>query len=233
MEWLQWIVVGWFSLTFIIPFIAWNLLLIYCVESESPGYAIITTIVFILLIQFCSDVSLINWVDLNLGKFIQWGLTYIGIGVLYSIFKYTMYLTDKRRKFDRAFKRFCNTINKPDLTIDNMPDEYKYRCYNYIKSSIGYNALPSLSDSTRNIVFWMGYWPWSAIWTLLNNPIKWTFQEIKLMLSGLWKRLYSLVIGDRADVMNKWVDADRDGNNKKDQGERQDSEHWKWEKNRW
>ena len=75
--------------------------------------------------------------------------------------------------------------------------------------------LPDLYTSTKHIVFWMGYWPWSAFWTLLNNPLKWLFEEIKEMLGGLFKRLYKRILGSRQDAFKDWENSDRNGNDRK------------------
>lgn len=200
MEFIQWIVIGWFSLTFMIPFVAWNCLLIYCVEDESPGYAFGLTIFFILLIQICSDFSIPGWINLNAGSFIKWGLAYIGVGVIYSTIKYILYLTDKRRTFDKKFNRFKSKHKlKSDVTIENVPNVHKHICYETMR----FVSIPDLFESTKYIVFWMSYWPWSAFWTILNNPLKWLFEELKEMFSGLWKGLHKRILGSRQDALEE------------------------------
>lgn len=212
MDWMQFIVIGW-SLTFIVPFMIWNFLLIYCLEDESPGYAFVTTIAFIILIQFCSDFSFPTWLNLNTGAFIKWGLAYIAIGVGYSVLKYIMYLTDRKRDFDREFSKFLHNKKLDAKTsIDTLPEEFKYACFRWMKENLGYSTLPTLTTSTKHIVFWMGYWPWSAFWTILNNPLKWIFEYFKDMLSGLFRRLHQRLVGTRIDKMSEWENSDRDGN---------------------
>jgi hypothetical protein len=213
MTFLQFIVVG-YTLTFMIPFIVWNLSLIYFIEDESPGYAFVSTIVFILLIQICSDFSIPGWLNINTGTFIKWGLSYILIGVIYSIVKYILYLTDKKRKFDKAFKKFCS-IKKIKAVMEDLPINLKYECSKFIRTEIGYNSLPNLINSTKYIVFWMGYWPWSAFWTILNNPLKWLYEEIKESLSGLFKKLHNKILGNRISAMDLWEKSPKDGNKKK------------------
>ncbi len=208
MEWMQFIVVG-LTLSFMIPFILWNFLLIYCVEDESPGYALVVTLAFMVLIQACSNFSFPQWIQLNVGNLVKWGLIYIAIGVVYSIIKYILYLTDKRRKFDREFNKFKskNDINS-NITIDNLPSIHKRACFEDMR----WNRLPDLYSSTRNIVFWIGYWPWSAFWTLLNNPLKWLFEEIKEMLSGMFKGLHKRILGSRRDAFKDWEEGDKNYN---------------------
>ena len=210
---IQFIAVGW-TLTFMIPFIIWNCILIYCLEDESPGFAFMATLIFFALIQFCSDFSFFQWINLNTGTIIKWGLAYIVIGVGYGVLKYIMYLTDKKRSWDRVFGQFVHNNKLPvKTTINEVPEELKYKCFKYMKKELGYTALPDLSTSTKHIVFWMSYWPWSAFWTILNNPLKWIFQYFSDKLSRLFRRLHARLIGTRIDKMNEWEKADRDGNN--------------------
>jgi hypothetical protein len=213
MEWMEWIAVGW-SLTFVIPFVIWNCLLLYCVNDESPGYALVLTIAFVILIQACSDWSFVSLTSFNIGTLIKWGLSYIAIGVVYSSIKFILYLTDRKRKFDKLFNKYCER-NKIKATIENLSTDHKYGCYTYIKDKSGYQGyLPTISESTKYVTFWMGYWPWSAAWTILNNPLKWLFEEIKSMLGGMYKNLHRKIVGTRQDAMDDWSKTPADGNKK-------------------
>lgn len=209
MDWMQWIAIGWFSWTFMVPFVVWNVLLIWFLEDESPGFALTSTIAFIILLQLCSDFSFPQWISLNTASFIKYGLAYILIGVVYSIVKYIFYLTESRKIWDRKFNDFKNTRNiDRKITIENMPENQKRACFEHMR----YTEIPTVSSSTRHIVFWMAYWPWSAFWTLLNNPLKWMYEYFKDMLGGLWRRLHTMILGSRIKVMDEWKDVDRDGN---------------------
>lgn len=202
MDWMQWIVIGWFSWTFMVPFVVWNVLLIWFLEDECPGYALTSTVVFIILLQLCSDFSIPDWITLNTASFIKYGLAYILIGVVYSIVKYIFYLTESRKSWDRQFNEFKQKRSiDHKITIETIPENQKRACFEHMR----YHEIPTVSNSTRHIAFWMGYWPWSAFWTLLNNPLK-------KMLGGLWRRLHTMILGSRIKVMDDWKNLDRDGN---------------------
>jgi hypothetical protein len=214
MDWMQWIVIGWFSWTFMVPFVVWNVLLIWFLEDESPGFALTSTVAFLVLLQLCSDFSLPDWISLNTASFIKYGLAYILIGVVYSIVKYIFYLTESRRNWDRSFNEFKEKRQiDPKVTIETIPENQKRACFEHMR----YENIPTVATSTKHIAFWMGYWPWSAFWTLLNNPLKWMYQYLKEMLGGLWRRLHAMILGSRIDAMNSWKDLDRDGNNVEDE----------------
>jgi len=201
---LEFIIIGW-TFWFIAPSVVVALVLFYCVADESPGFAMAITLVYILLIQFCSNFSITQWVTLNTTFFIKVILGYIVIGVIYAVFKYWVYLTEKKRVWGRAFEIFLKSKKIDDLkyTFENLPDEYKGDAYKTMKCF----ELPDLMTSTKNITFWMGYWPWSFIWTMINNPLKWLFEEIKHQLGGLFKGLHWRIIGKRKAALESWQES--------------------------
>ena len=42
--------------------------------------------------------------------------------------------------------------------------------------------IPAVRDHKSRVTMWMVWWPWSMIWTLLNDPIR-------RMWRTIWKRL--------------------------------------------
>lgn len=61
---------------------------------------------------------------------------------------------------------------------------------NHIES--GDKIAPSKISFLRNksrILVWMSYWPFSALWTLINDPIKKIFQHIQMKLSGTYQKM--------------------------------------------
>ena len=59
---------------------------------------------------------------------------------------------------------------------------------------------PSASDSKQDIMRWMSFWPFSMVWTLINDPVKKAFRAI---YRGLQKSLQR--IADRA-----WAGTEND-----------------------
>jgi len=46
-------------------------------------------------------------------------------------------------------------------------------------------------------------------WTLLNNPLKWLYEEIYDVMTGLFKRIHERIIGTRIEQIRELKDAGR------------------------
>jgi len=55
-------------------------------------------------------------------------------------------------------------------------------------------VIPHPKDHTARITRWMGYWPWSLFWTILNDPIrricKWMYKRISVVLVSIGARSF-------------------------------------------
>ena len=69
------------------------------------------------------------------------------------------------------------------LYLTNLRDVYRERGYGYDKSKF------SAKQSKERIMNWMMYWPFSGIWTLINDPIKKSFQRIFKGLENRFQKI--------------------------------------------
>ncbi len=203
MEWMQFIIIGW-TFWFLLPTAFMLGLIFYSTADDNAGFAVVVTLVYMVLIQVCSDFSITGWIAFNTAFFLKSLLGFIIAGVIVAIVKFMFALTESRRVFDRKFKEFLST-KKLDRNIkyNELPNEHKTACYSYMRSY----KVPTIRESTTNIVFWMSYWPFVLIWTFINNPLKWLMEELKIQLGGLFRSLHSKILGGREDVMDEWRDS--------------------------
>lgn len=185
-------------------FLIESALLIYCLEEDKPGFAVFTTLFVFVLFAVWSDFISFKWIWQNPGFIVMCLAGYIFIGAVYSILKYFFFLTDKKRRWDDAFDHYCEKHKIKIKHLIDLPDEHKRPAANFIEDKLGYSSLPTFRDSTERVVFWMGYWPWSLFWTLLNNPLRWMFQEIKRGLIEMYRKMHDSIIGRRTDAMKDW-----------------------------
>lgn len=201
MEWAQFIVIG-FTFWFMVPSFIIFCILLFCAAEENPGLAVIVTVIYLALIQICSNVNIIEWISLNTWTFIKYVILYVIIGVVFSVAKFWFYLMEKRRMFDMKFREFLDKrgILDKGYTFKNLPGEYTSDCYMEMRNY----ELPDIYQSTRHITFWMGYWPIVGLWTLINNPLKWLWEELKHQLSQLFQSTHKKILGDRVDTVESW-----------------------------
>lgn len=61
---------------------------------------------------------------------------------------------------------------------------------------------PHPNDNKGRIIFWMSYWPFSAVWTIINDPItrfyRFVYHRIGDMLAGISNRMFSKYKNDLA-----------------------------------
>jgi len=177
-----------------------SIVLMWCLEKDEPWFANGALIVFFCVLWFLGDFNVFAWIKNNPVSLIKGGISYIILGLVYSVAKYTFYLTEMKRKYDRKLNKFLEEEGK---TLDKLTDNDKHR----LGTSLEYIHLPTFTDSTKSIIFWMMYWPWSGAWTILNNPVKWIFEELYDVLSGLFKRIHYRIIGVRIEQIKSLKDA--------------------------
>lgn len=211
MAWAEFIIVG-FTFWFMVPTIIILGILFYCVAEENPGFALIATGIYILIIQLFSNFNFISWISLNTWTFFKYLIMYVIIGTIFSVIKFWFKLIEERREFDIAFENFLKdkNIQNQGITYKTVPEAFKAECYLRMRS----HSLPDIYQSTSKITFWMGYWPLVAIWTLINNPLKWLWEEIKNKLAQLFRDMHQKILGDRTDVLKEWNIANDEKNRK-------------------
>ena len=61
---------------------------------------------------------------------------------------------------------------------------------------INCESIPSAKNYKKDIIVWMSYWPWSMVWTILNDPIKRFFNYVYLKFSTLYQKLADMMFED-------------------------------------
>lgn len=208
---VEFIVIG-FTFWFIVPTLVILGLLFYCAADDNPGMALVVTGIYIVLIQACSNFSFFSWISLNTKSFLTYLALFIVIGIVFAVVKFWFKLVEKRRAFDRAFETFLieKGIKDKGYKYSNLPEEYQASCYSVVSRF----SPPTLIESTKYITFWMAYWPIVGIWTLINNPLRWFWEEVKHKLANLFSDMHKQILGGRADELNKWRNTKYESNEK-------------------
>lgn len=69
------------------------------------------------------------------------------------------------------------------LYLTNLRDYYRNYTYSYDKAKF------SAKQNKERIMNWMMYWPFSGLWTLINDPIKKSFQRIFKGLENRFQKI--------------------------------------------
>jgi len=96
---------------------------------------------------------------------------YIGIGVIWSIFKWYFFLQNKKYQLTKKMEdREIDEINESDI--------------------------PQAKKNKARIISWMSYWPFSMLWTLINEPVKKTFRFIYSKIEGIFQKMSDRIFKD-------------------------------------
>jgi len=176
-----------------------SIILIVALENSNEGRATFVFLAALAAIVFLGNTSWLTWVmenPLSIGLYV---LAYLFLGVGWGISKWWVYLHDVSARnraerydwLDREKASLCVSdddyeaacVNSPNLWSDKVKAAWKsyVRCGYYGKPI----EKPIVSDNKSRITGWMTYWPWSALWTLINDPLRRFYQWAYTRLSGL------------------------------------------------
>jgi hypothetical protein len=147
-----------------------------------------------------------NWDYVALGV-----LGYIVSGSLWGIMKWWFFLHNgaddyeaHRTQYQTDYKAWSDdwtkTITDRRVKEPAYADPRSYTSYkDYIQEKYHYPPLPAANKS--RIMLWMVWWPWSALWTLLNDPLKRIYRMIYQHLVSIYTRMSYAVFGGRFDEL--------------------------------
>lgn len=179
----------WFWLATLLPFG----LLLYCVEAEKSGTALLTIISVAALFVGFGDPGILHWVANHPVEILEYVAGYVAIGIFWGFVKWYFYLLNARDQvvaFKNKWIRENGAID--DLTL--VKTGYgtltqKERFQLDLQTTPLAPKIPTAQNNQGRIIFWMSYWPASAVWTLLNDPFKRVFQFVYNRLGQLFESM--------------------------------------------
>lgn len=194
-----------------------SLLLIVCLEKDS-GF--VTTVVFAvtLAVLLClGNANWLTWVFQNPLYFGLGVLGYLAVGVGWGVGKWWAYVRNCAARYRRERREWLERqIEKGDLGVAGcrealrtgvLKDSAKWAWKTYIKDRYYGSQItkPSASHCKGQITVWMTYWPWSALWTLINDPVRrffcWAYEQLSGVLQEISNRAFQ-------DIENEMEDDD-------------------------
>lgn len=153
-------------------------------DDPRPVQASMTLIGFMVAVHMFSNFSIIPFVQ-GFWKFILLGLLAYGIiGFVWGVFKWKNFLIKKHSRYLKDKKKF---LDKHKLDVTDIPPAFKEEWEGSIGSK--YNVIPRAEDNKERIISWMTFWPWSFLWFLLNDPIKWFYNTLYYYAADLFQSM--------------------------------------------
>jgi hypothetical protein len=145
------------------------------------------------------DKHLVPWVISHPLTIVEAAAAYFVVGIVWGFAKWFFYVLKARDRYaalrEEFFEGQPKTVTGPERTTitDNNRDAFKtFLNRNY---SIKAGEPPKASQNKGRIIFWMSYWPSSALWTLINDPItrlyQFTYRKLGTVFENISKAMFS------------------------------------------
>lgn len=159
-----------------------SVLVIIGLEIESGPTTLVFLLVGVALVWFAGGHSVptvsgtIHWFDQNwIGILIFIGC-YVLIGTGWGLAKWLFYLHNVADTLEEGKKKWGWSDASLKEKWQKQTDPF---------------------NNKGTITMWMVYWPWSALWTLLNDPIKRLYRAIYQALTTTYQRMANWVYDSR------------------------------------
>jgi hypothetical protein len=170
-----------------------NVGLLAWIENECGGWATWGVIATLAAFQFLGDVPVFGWVVANPHVVLAGAGAYLLVGVLWATARWWFHVKKARRLYDELRAGF---VAKHGLDpAAPIPDHLKQEFWNAVRYGDDKVELkPKVADHKERIYLWLGFWPWSMTWTLINDPvmraIRWAYDSIKATLQRISDRVW-------------------------------------------
>jgi hypothetical protein len=191
--WTEFIVIG--GWIFWLGVFSTSLMIISFSENEKPAWPFIPILGFLIILAVASPFSPFTWVVAHPLETLLGFLSYLILGAIWTIVKWysfsirAMEIYQKHRNkwlSDRNIDVFINSMHGVDLKT-------------YISRNVSYDRFggtmpPEPGRNINRIFTWMLYWPWSLLWTFLNDPLvrifNFAFRRIEDLLKSVTRRRF-------------------------------------------
>lgn len=164
----------------ILPVVA-IIFLIAFLDNEKPFFAFISLAVLIAALQFFTDIKPVDIVRHSPEILIG----YFALGVAWAVVKWVFFLYKTRSRY----AEFRSTWLASHPTYD--PGDLQRDA----RRTFGFAIPPRPDQHKARIVTWMIYWPFSLLWTMIDQPVRKFFNllyaAIKDALGRLSRRIFA------------------------------------------
>lgn len=189
-----------------------TILLLLWIEWEYSGWATFSLIVTALLFQF-NGINIFSYVTAN-PSIIGYGAAfYLAAGTIWSIVKWFFFTRMMRERYDDFKTNFLLNKHVEGTSIpEDLKADFKESLENIGRYSYGNNEnkieiRPQVNQHKAQIYLWMVYWPWSMIWTIINDPVRrvfrWIYTQIRATLQAISDHVWKGTENDFAPNVNR------------------------------
>jgi hypothetical protein len=115
---------------------------------------------------------------------------YLVVGVGWMLFKWYLFVLKQKNRYKEAKDKFLREKKATELTPD-LKSDWISKSYNY-----GFEFNPEVSRHKSEIIAWITFWPFSASWFLIHDPITRATRFLYENLKDNLQKISDHVFGD-------------------------------------
>ena len=188
--------------------LAFFLIMVFA-ENEKNFFAFITLGIFIVLMEWAGSTNILSTIASDPWFIVKWTGLYFVIGGVWSIIKWFSYVRNMAERFGEYKVRYIKVCNRngkkqadaneqeydpiPETISTPIPESAKEDFEDFLNRE-GYKAysdsiIPTASEEKDRLVSWIVWWPTSALWTLVNDPIRKLAEKLYAALQGVYSKI--------------------------------------------
>lgn len=180
------------------------ILLIIFSETAHVGFATLTMIATFALLAFFGDFNLLVAVREHPIVSSLASVGYVVCGVVWSFAKWGSYVRSRLRKLEEVRRHFLRDRGKPEhgSVPEDLRTDWRRHCHSYRITT------PVAEEHKDRILGWLMYWPFSLVWTVINDPLKRLFQEIFHAIRAQYQRMADRIYRNVQEELMDPTEAD-------------------------
>ena len=158
---------GWITL------VAAYIIITALVENDKGVWAFIAVLTSIFLLCKMHLGDAFHFIIANPGKVALLVLGYFVVGTIWGIVKWFLYVNRELERYNEKKSTWLQNEKLKAIETSEQALEFK--------KFLGYSGVdiaPKARSHKSDIMLWMTYWPFSCLWTIINDPIRKIFRTI-------------------------------------------------------
>lgn len=163
--------------------------LFWAVSCRRGVFALLSLVLFVALVQFFGDIPVLQWLWNNPWTAAVGLVVWLVVSVPWAFTKWWLFVTNNSNRYDEILRDYRAQEGKGELPA-NVNDfsplqkvEWKeyFDAHSHPEEWYEFSRVefyPKAREHKSDIMTWMMFWPWSALWTLLNDPIRRFFNRV-------------------------------------------------------
>lgn len=166
-------------------------MMFWFLEDDRHFWGLGSIIVFVLLFAFFGSHNPFIFIASHAIETVIMILSFFAIGTVWAIVKWWFHVNKAADRYVEFREKWLESHNVKNVTRKTLiPDDLKGewwgirtydRYYRYVNL---HDPVLKARDNRSRIMSWMCYWPFSMVWTLINDPIRAIYRRIYRVIQG-------------------------------------------------